>query len=173
MVSQRRRDVRIRPYAASDLDLLQRLLGDAGMMRDLGGPESAEAIWARHQRYLESTPESGGLFTIETGPAGAPVGWVGYWETMWRDQVVWESGWHVLPEFQGQGLAASGAARMIELVNARPEHRFLYSFPSVANSASNALCRRLGFSLLGEAEVEYPKGRVMLSNEWRHEILCG
>ncbi len=34
------------------------------------------------------------------------------------------------------------------------------------NAASNALCRTLGFTLLGPVDVEYPKGSVMHSYDW-------
>ena len=38
------------------------------------------------------------------------------------------------------------------------------------NVASNVLCRRLGFELLGEEDVEYPKGGMMRSNAWRLDL---
>jgi RimJ/RimL family protein N-acetyltransferase len=46
------------------------------------------------------------------------------------------------------------------------------AFPSVDNGASNAICRKLGFELLGELEFEYPPGhgRVMLTNDWRFDL---
>ena len=95
------------------------------------------------------------------------VGWVGYWESEWRGEAVWECGWSVLPEAQGRGIATAAAALMIDDVRRRGAHRHLHAFPSVDNAASNALCRTLGFELLGEVEVEYPKGRLMRSNDWR------
>ena len=44
----------------------------------------------------------------------------------------------------------------------RPRH------PDVA--LSNALCRTLGFELLGEVSVEYPKDHEMRSNDWRLDV---
>lgn len=35
------------------------------------------------------------------GPDAEAVGWVGYWESEWRGETVWECGWSVLPEAQG------------------------------------------------------------------------
>ena len=170
MQSEARPDVALRPYGEGDLPLLQRLLGDAAMTVYLGGPESTESLEARHERYLASDPSEGGLFTIVVGPERTPAGWVGYWEASWQGAEVWECGWHVLPEFQGAGVASAATALMIARARARGRHRFMHAFPAVDNAASNALCLRLGFELLGEVEVEYPKGSMMRSNDWRLDL---
>jgi len=158
--------VALRPYAAEDLGLLERLLGDATMMSHLGGPERPDAILARHQRYLASDEASGGLFTVLVGAEMIPAGWVGYWESEWEGVPVWECGWHVLPEFQGAGVASAAMLLMLTDLRARETYGALHAFPSVDNLASNRLCARLGFELLGEADIEYPKGRLMRSNTW-------
>jgi RimJ/RimL family protein N-acetyltransferase len=51
-----------------------------------------------------------------------------------------------------------------------PHH--LHAFPSVGNASSNALCRRLGFTLLGACDFEYPagSGTLMRSNDWRLDL---
>lgn len=160
--------VTLRPYAERDFWLLERLLGDPAMMTHLGGPESPEALASRHARYLAQDPETGALFTVLVD--GAEAGWVGYWESSWGGDAAWECGWHVLPEFQGRGVATSATRFLLEHARARAAHRFMHAFPSVGNVASNAVCRRLGFTLLGEAEVEYPKGHMMLGNNWRYDL---
>jgi RimJ/RimL family protein N-acetyltransferase len=163
-------DVRIRPWAEGDLDLLQRLLGDPAVMVHLGGPETAEAIGARHRRYLDSDDAPQGLFAIVSGPQDTPIGWVGFWPSSWQGEDVLECGWHVLAEHQGRGLATAGAALMIERARATHSRRHLHAFPSLDNAASNSLCLALGFRLLGEADVEYPRGHVMHSNDWRLDL---
>ena len=40
------------------------------------------------------------------------------------------------------------------------------AFPSVDNGASNAICRKGGFTLLEECDVEDPPGSVMRCNDW-------
>jgi hypothetical protein len=55
---------------------------------------------------------------------------------------------------------------MIDDARRRGRHRHLHVIQTVGNAASNALCRRLGFELLGEVEVDYPSGVVMRSNDW-------
>ena len=162
--------VALRPWAPGDEWLLQRLLGEPDMMGHLGGPESPDAISARHERYLAADPARNGLFAVASGSGAKAVGWVGFWESEWRGETVWECGWSVLPEAQGGGVATAAAALMIEVVRRRGTHRHLHAFPSVDNAPSNALCRTLGFDLLGEVEVDYPKGHLMRSNDWRLDV---
>jgi RimJ/RimL family protein N-acetyltransferase len=139
------------------------------MMAHLGGPESDEAILARHERYLcEGDPQR--LFTVVLGREAAPVGWVGYWEARWRDEDVWECGWHVLPSHQRRGVATAAVALVLDLAKRERRHRYVHAFPSVDNAASNALCCRLGFVLLAEADVEYPKGHSFRANDWRLDL---
>ena len=162
--------VALRPWAAGDLQLLQRLLGEPEMMRHLGGPESPDALRARHERYLLADPEKNGLFAVTIGSDAEAVGWVGYWEAEWRGETVWECGWSILPEAQGRGVATAAAALLIDDARSRGTHRWLHALPSVDNVASNALCRTLGFELVGEAEVDYPRGHMMQSNDWRLDL---
>ena len=164
-------EVTVRPWEEADLWLLGRLLGDPAMMRHLGGPESPDSIRSRHERYLASNPATNGLFTILLGEDA--VGWVGYWESDWQGQAVWECGWHVLPEAQGRGVATAGTALMLERVRTHGVHDHIHAFPSVDNAASNALCRRLEFELLGEVDVEYPRGSMMRANDWCLDLRVG
>lgn len=160
--------VTIRPYASCDLALLEALLGDPAAMRFLGGPESPEALRARHERYLASDPEANGLFTVLV--EGVPSGWVGFWEAEIDGETVWELGWHVLRAAQGAGVATAAARLALDQARARGRHRFADAFPARENAASSALCRRLGFTDLGETEVEYPKGRTMRARHWRLDL---
>jgi RimJ/RimL family protein N-acetyltransferase len=64
----------------------------------------------------------------------------------------------VVPEFQGRGIAVAATARAIELAKREDKHRFIHAFPNVDNAPSNAICRKLGFELLGAYELEFPKG---------------
>ena len=161
-------DVRLRPYGEHDLPLLRALLGDAEMMHFLGGPESEEALAVRHERYLASDSRTSGLFTVLVGDK--PVGWVGFWQSEWEGSVQWECGWHVMSEYQRQGVASAAVRLLLDEAHSRNAHRYIDAFPALANVASNALCRRLGFCDLGEADVEYPKGRMMRARHWRFDL---
>ena len=46
----------------------------------------------------------------------------------------------------------------------------MHAFPNVDNAPSNAICRKLGFDLLGPCEVEFPKGHFMTCNDWRLDL---
>lgn len=155
------------PWGESDLALLQALLGDAAMMNHLGGPESAEKIAERQTRYQKPDSKQ---FKIVDG--GESAGWVGYWEREWRDAQVYEIGWSVLPAFQGRGLATSGTREALSLARAEAGLRYLHAYPGVDNAPSNAVCRKVGFELLGAEEFEYPKGSFMVCNDWRFDLFA-
>ena len=165
-------DVLLQPWSEGDLPLLQKLLGDPGMMEHLGGPESLEQILRRHQRYLH-LPEEGAdhMFRISLKPSDEGVGSVGYWKKTWREQSMYEIGWLVLPAYQGQGIATKAAAGAIEHARQAPKYQYMHAFPSVENPASNAICRKLGFTLLEECQFEYPPGRSMVVNDWCLDLL--
>jgi len=164
-------EVVLQPWSEDALPLLEKLLGDPEMMTHLGGPESKEQILRRHQRYLH-LPESGidHMFIIVWGPNSEAVGNVGYWKKTWREQSVYEMGWLVLRAYQGKGIATKAAAAVIEHARVAPKYQFIHAFPSVANAPSNAICRKLGFTLVEECQVEYPLGNSLVVNDWRLDL---
>jgi RimJ/RimL family protein N-acetyltransferase len=162
-------DVVLRPWSEEDLPLLEKLMGDLDMMAHLGGPETPEQIRKRHQRYLQ-LPETDHMFVILWGQKSEVAGSIGYWEKNWRDQLVYEMGWFVLPEYQGQGIATKAGEAVIEHARREHRHHFMHAFPSVSNTASNAICRKLGFTLIEECQFEYPPGNFMQCNDWRLDL---
>lgn len=166
--------VALRGWTDADLPLLRGLLVDPAMMTYLGGPETEERLLARHQRYLDiDGTGTGRVFVITTGPERTAAGWVGYWESAWHGETTWETGWSVLPGFQGRGLATRGAALALEAAATEHRHRFTYAFPAVENAPSNAVCARLGFENLGSESLEYPPGTWMECAVWRRELVQG
>jgi RimJ/RimL family protein N-acetyltransferase len=159
--------VRIEPWGEDDLPLLQQLLGDPAMMEHLGGPESPQKILERQARYV---PADSGMYRIVDVPSGEAVGSVGSWPRRWRDEEVSEIGWSVLPAFQGRGIAREAAAQTIAVARAEAARRYLHAFPSVDNPPSNAICRALGFTLLGARAVGYPPGHPLTVNDWRLDL---
>jgi RimJ/RimL family protein N-acetyltransferase len=162
-------EVSLVPWAEKDLPLLAALMSDPETMKHLGGPETPEQIRQRHQRYLQ-LPETDHMFTIVLNHEGAVAGSIGYWEKQWRDQLVLETGWFVLPGYQGKGIATKAGEAVIEHARAARRHRFLHAFPSVTNPASNAICRKLRFTLLEECHFEYPPGNPIVVNDWRLDL---
>lgn len=116
---------------------------------------------------------AGEMLRVVLAGSGETVGSIGYWEREWQGGTVWETGWGVLPEFQGRGLAVAAAREVIEVAREAGTHRYLHAFPGVDHPASNAVCRKAGFELLGEAEFEYPKGNWMTSHDWRVDLQAG
>lgn len=113
-----------------------------------------------------------GMFKIVDGATGEGIGSVGFWERKWAGQVVLESGWAVIPAFQGRGIAVEATRQAIALAREAGTHRWVHAFPKVENGASNAICRKLGFELLGEEDFEYPPGHPIRCNDWRFDLLA-
>ena len=151
--------ITIEPWTDADFGLLQALLGDPAMMTHLGGPETHEKLLERQARY--ERPESGCFRVLLDGD---PVGFVGLWD---REPDVAEVGWSVLPSAQGHGVATAATRLLLDQARGLGRWRCAHAYPSVSNAASNALCGRLGFELLGAREFEYPPGSTMRCNDWR------
>lgn len=161
--------IRLMPWSCTDLPLLEKLLGDPEMMQHLAGPETLEQIQKRHQRYLH-LPGADHMYAIHVENALEPVGSIGFWEKNWRDQLVYETGWSILPAHQGRGIATRAGEVVIQLARQEHRHQYLHAFPSVENSGSNAICRKLGFSLIEACDFEYPPGNPMRCNDWRLDL---
>jgi RimJ/RimL family protein N-acetyltransferase len=161
--------VTLEPWGSGDLPLLERLMGDPRMTEHLGGPEKPDKLRERQNRY-ERLGDSDRMFKIVDVASGVGVGSVGYWTKRWREEEVYEVGWMVVPEFQGRGIALAATVQAIELAKRHAKHRFMHAFPGVDNAASNAICRKLGFELLGACEFEFPKGHFMTCNDWRLDM---
>jgi RimJ/RimL family protein N-acetyltransferase len=165
--------VRLEPWGEGDLPLLRRIMGDPAMTEHLGGPESEEKLAERQGRYERVRDDgTGAMYKIVDEATGEPAGSVGYWEKDWRGGTVYETGWSVLPEFQGRGIAVAATSLVIDEARAERKHCYLHAFPSVENAASNAICRKLGFELLEAHDFEYPKGNWMRCNDWRLELFA-
>ncbi|WP_067464719.1 GNAT family N-acetyltransferase [Actinomadura macra] len=159
--------VRIQPWSEDDLDLLRRVNAPE-MKEHLGGPETEEQVRVRHARYLRSDDIGGQMYRIVAD--GEPAGTVGFWSRDWRDEPVYESGWSVLPGFQRRGVAVAAVREVVAAARDRGGRRYLHAFPSVEHVASNGVCRKAGFVLVGECDFEYPPGHIMRSNEWRFDL---
>lgn len=160
--------IELRPWSDDDLWVAERFLSDAAMMEHLGGPQSHDRIRDAHRRYLDTnTSGTGQMFTIALGNSTSEVvGNIGFWDRTWREELVYETGWMVFPEFQGRGLASQALAMLLARLRRERVHPFVHAFPSIANGPSNAICRKAGFTDLGECALEYPPGHPMRCNDW-------
>jgi RimJ/RimL family protein N-acetyltransferase len=152
--------VELRAYTDADLALTQALEGDPEMMRHLGGPSSPEEIEDAHRRRLGAP----WWFVIEAD--GTAAGTIGIWENEHEGERIHETGWLVLPAHQGRGVASAALELLLE--RAREELTFdaVYAFPGVENVASNAICRKFGFELVGDARFDF-RGQELHCNVWR------
>lgn len=141
------------------------------MKAHLGGVETEQAMRDRHGRILAIERDGrGSMFLVTLAGEPDPVGSVGYWERDWHGEAVYETGWKVLPAFQGRGLAVAATVAALSHAAARGGRRWTHAFPKVSNVASNAVCRRAGFVLRGECEFEYPPGNPIVSHDWRFDL---
>jgi len=163
----------LQPWSENDLPLVERFLSNPQMMKYLGGPQDPDKILQAHRRYLALAVQSkGGKFKIVFGHPSVVAGSVGYRERTWQDKVIYEMGWSVFPEHQGQGIAGRAAAVLLLRIRSEKKYRFLHAFPSVSNPQSNSICKRLGFTNVEECETEYPAGCFMRSNNWRLDLFA-
>jgi RimJ/RimL family protein N-acetyltransferase len=161
-------DVHLEVWSDRDAELLAALNGDPEQMRHVGGAETPEKIAERQARYVRDP----GQYVVVAD--GERTGWVGFWPREWRGREVYEIGWSILPAFQGRGLASRGTELAVEEARKAARHAgiaAIHAFPGVENAASNAVCRRCGFTLAeADLEVEYPPGTMMVGNDWRLDL---
>jgi RimJ/RimL family protein N-acetyltransferase len=169
LVDERTPAIRLEPWTEGDLSLL-RATNTPEMTEHLGGPETETQILERHRRYLDHSDLGAGQMFAVILPDGQRSGVIGYWERAWRDGLTYETGWSVVPALQGRGIATAAAQAVTALARAQRRHKHLHAFPSLDHPASNAICRKAGFTLLGETDIEYPPGSVMRCNEWRLDL---
>ncbi len=156
-------EVSIRPWNKDDLPLL-RSMNTEEMWEHLGGPETEAAVVERHKRYLESVPGKTQMFVIMFRMHAA--GYVGYWQRQWNDAVVFEVGWNVLPNYQGRGITTLATSALLSILYTEAPRAVVHAFPDTKNTASNAICRKLGFALIDETNFEFPPGTWMKCNDW-------
>lgn len=143
----------------------------AAMTRYLGGPESDEEIHRRHERYVRQTA-SGDIRMFAIRADDEPAGGIGFWPIEHDGEAAFETGWNVLPQWQGRGVAGTALQILVQLAaeeaDTSPRGR-LFAYPSVENTASNALCRRMGFVVLGERDVPF-RGEMLRARVWALDL---
>lgn len=156
----------IEPWGEHDLTLLERM-NTPEMTEFLGGPETAEQLVERQQRYMSIAERGGAMFRIEVD--GTTAGGIGYWETDHDGTPAYEAGWSVLPEFQGRGVAGTALRLIIAEVRRHGTRTLLTAYPGFDNPASNALCARAGFELRGEGTEPW-RGGMLHFNIWALDL---
>lgn len=159
--------MRLRDVSAADVDSYIRMRCDAAMTADLGGPQRAEDMPDKVRRDVAEVlaDKSWVLMIVDEEDPNVVAGTVTLWFQSQNGPPYAEIGWMVLPEFQGRGLAKAAVKEV--LCRAAVDGRWgtIHAYPGVGNAASNALCRSLGFNLVGQEDLVYtdPSLRV---NHW-------
>ncbi|MDF2559880.1 MAG: hypothetical protein K0R99_1326 [Microbacterium sp.] len=161
--------LRLRLWSENDLELLH-AANTPAMTAHLNGPETEEQIVERQARYLRLVASGEARMFVIEDDAGSSLGSIGYWQMVWREEPALETGWFVRPEAQGRRVASRGLALLIDDARAhREDRRFLTAFPGVDNPASNGVCRRNGFALVGTLTEEF-RGADLTMNEWALDL---
>lgn len=158
--------ITLAPLTAADLDLALSLERDPVVMTHLGGPRPREDIVEIHEHRLDlMAREEAWMYKVVLDD-GSAAGTVGIWLTEWEGGSVHEMGWLLLPAFHGRGIGTE-AARMV-LDGVRDDDRFVevHAFPATSNIASNRICEKLGFEMVGELPMEFAD-RLLRCNDWR------
>jgi RimJ/RimL family protein N-acetyltransferase len=157
--------VELVPYTDADLWLTEALETDARVMAELGGPWPVERIPDIHRRRLEHIARGAWYLKVVPEPGGQAVGAVGVWHSELNGQDFSEMAWMILPEHQGRGHASAAVRQLLERIRADGSWGDVHAFPGATNAPSNAICRKFGFELLGEEDVDYGD-RTLRCNHW-------
>jgi RimJ/RimL family protein N-acetyltransferase len=158
----------LKRYEDDDLALSEALESDPVVMRELGGPIDPARLPVVHARRVGEP----WYFTIVPEPGHPAVGTIGIWETEHEGVTLHETGWMVLPAFQARGVASRALSILIERARPASEIPRMHAFPPTSNAPSNALCRKFGFTLLGEHAFVYA-GRTLQCNHWTLDVASG
>ena len=158
------------PYADEHLWLTEALETDDQVMAELGGAWPRDAIPGIHARRLKSIAGGTWLFTIVPEPGSAPVGMIGVFDSDVDGSPISEAFWLILPAHQGRGYASEALRMVLERAQADARWGPIHAFSGIANGPSNSLCRKFGFTLVGEREIDYG-GRTLRCNHWIRERL--
>jgi RimJ/RimL family protein N-acetyltransferase len=158
--------VTLERWSADDLAVLQRV-NTPEMTRFLGdGEETDEVLAERHAEYLDLW-ESGEVRMFRIDVDGEASGYAGWWEEEHDGMPVYEVGCVVEPRWHGHGVASAALSEVVRLAAATGDRHLIVGYAHVDNAASNALCRRVGFSLVGTGIYPLDEGKAPLSvNVW-------
>ena len=164
--------VRLRDVELTDLDAYVRMRCDPVMMAELGGPLPREGIEAKVRLDVETVAADLGWIKVivlddDKGAPDAVAGSVVLWSHQedGEDEPISETGWMVLPEFQGRGLAKRAERELLRLARDDGRWGLVHAFPGATNAPSNGICRSLGFRFVETRDVTFAD-RIMHSNHW-------
>lgn len=138
-------EIELAPWGDADLAVLHRA-NTPELTRHLGGPEDDDALAARHAEYLTG---GGDVRMFRIVVDGSDAGYAGWWAQDHEGEPANEVGCVVEPAWQGRGVATAAVAEVVRRALAAGGGRPVVGYGHVGNAASEALCRRVGFTLEG------------------------
>ncbi|HLY43086.1 MAG TPA: GNAT family N-acetyltransferase [Terracidiphilus sp.] len=140
-----------RAWREEDLPLAMALWTDARVTGLFGGPYTGEQVRARLEREMTMQREFGMQYwPVFLIAGGQHVGVCGL--RPWRvEERVPELGYHLRPEFWGQGLAVEAGQAAIEFGFARLGASAIFAGHHPENAASRKVLLKLGFRYTGDA----------------------
>jgi len=153
----------LRPYAEADRELTRALESDPVVKRDLGGPIGADEADRIHTDRLNRMAGGELFYSIADGPE--TIGVAAVFRTPWAGGDIYEAGIMLLPGRAGRGVGRE----VLNLLGERARDELglaeLHGFTAIGNAAGNAVCRRLGWAVREEVDLDY-EGRPLRCNHW-------
>ena len=160
--------VHLAPYTDADRPLTVALETNPVVKRDLGGVLDAEEAERIHRERLERMGKGELFYTVRIGDDPEPVGIVAVFRTPFEGAEVNEIGIMILPGRTGRGgrgVGMEALRRLAEHARAELGPTRLHGFTSVDNDVINLIGARLGWTNIGQADLDY-EGRPMRCNHW-------
>jgi RimJ/RimL family protein N-acetyltransferase len=161
----------LQTISLDDLPLYESIHCDPRMMAHLGGAWPKEQMPQKLRNNVASV-EAGTAWIfkiIADENSVCAAGSVCIWENSWRGERINEIGWMILPPFQGRGLATKAVRAILDKAQSERRWDIIHAFPSTGNAASNSICRKIGFSLIEECNLEWA-GHILRCNHWRLDL---
>ena len=160
------RRVGLEPVCLAHAGFFLRLVNTPGWLRYIGDRRVASVADAerflRNELLVNQPVEGVGYFVIRMADTATPIGACGCMRKPWLDFP--DFGFALLPEFEGQGLAAEAARLALALAAEHPELATLDAVTLPENQPSIRLLARLGFSPNGS--VSSPFGELLRTFRW-------
>jgi RimJ/RimL family protein N-acetyltransferase len=141
---------------------------DRGLRENSGGIRTIEQIEKAFSGTLARIAAgTGWSFKIIFDEQVAGV--VSLWEKNWGETTINEMGWTILPEFQNKGIASQAVTAVLAKSIEERKFSVVHAFPGVANTASNRVCEKAGFTKIEEVTYEY-NGCHVRCNHWQKDL---
>lgn len=164
--------MRLRDIEPGDVDAYVRMRCDPEMMAHLGGPLPRDRTVAAVPKDVAQVAAGTALvrmIVVDAPEPGTVAGTVNLWACEVDGEPAAEIGWMVLPEHQGRGLARWAVGSVLDEARRDERWRVVHAFPGVDNAPSNAICRALGFILLGSRQTPF-NNHLLHTNHWRRTL---